>query len=100
MSYDKEEQRKVRIREILEFLNCAEVRCTYEAVAGLLEVHPISVGKYLGKMRPEASWIVSKKTSNPTGYLREQMHPNLCKNPKIIFDAQELRGNLEKIQHA
>ena len=100
MFCDTDEQRKILIREVLEFLNDTEVRCTYGAVAGLLGIHQMSVGRYLGKMRPQASWIVNKKTSKPTGYLPEQMHPNLCKNPKIICDAQELRENSEKYQHS
>ena len=89
------------MREVLEFLSDIEVRCTYGAVAGLLGVNPRSVGRYLGeRRRPEASWIVNKKTSKPTDYSQEQMHPDLCKNPKIICDAQELRENLENIQHS
>ncbi len=90
--------RKKIIREVLEFLNDEEVRCTYSAVADLLGIDPKSVGDYLGERRQEASWVVGKQTFKPTGYLPEQIHPNLYATPKVICDAQELWEKLLEFQ--
>ena len=85
-------------REVLEFVNDAAIRCTYGALAGLLEVHQLAVGRYLGERRPETSWIVNRNTSEPTSYSPEQKHPNLHKNPEIIRDPKELRERLNSFR--
>lgn len=85
-------------REVLEFVNNAGIRCTCGAIAGLLRVHQLAVGRYLGERRPETSWIVNGDTSEPTGYSPEQKHPNLHNNPEIIRDPQELRERLNSFR--
>ena len=45
--------------------------------------------KYLGEKRPEASWVVNSETKKPTGYLPEEMHPNLFKREVIITTGEE-----------
>ena len=74
-------ERKMRkIEEILEYLNAACVRCTYEAVGEIIGVPPQSVGgSYLGEPRPEASWVVRKDRGEPTGYNPDQKHSQLKK---------------------
>ena len=72
------------LAEIVRFLNRAEVRATYGAVAGLLRVVPRSMGARLGDKEPQKSWIVNAKTGLPTGYTAAEMHRMLKRNPTIF----------------
>ena len=79
------------IEKILDYLNAARVRCTYKAVAEVLGGSPQSVAKnYLGKRRPEASWVVRRDTGKPTGYCPCQKHPQLKEKDHIIMSGAEL----------
>ena len=86
-----EESKKKRIKEILEYLNDALVRCTYGAVGEVIGCHPISVGRrLLGERRKEASWVVGAKTGQPTDYTSDQKHPQLEERECIIRSGAEL----------
>lgn len=81
---------KPAIDVILSTLNKHKIRATYGAVAELRQTHARNVSQQLGTRRPEASWIVSKRTGLPTGYLEANCHEDLQSNPKIIDTADEL----------
>ncbi len=87
---------EIRIDDILDYLNAEKRRCTYGAAAGVLETIPISVGKWLGKRRPEASWVVQKKSGRPTGYTQEQMHREFNTDKEPITDPTELGPLVEQ----
>ncbi len=84
-----------RIKEILDFCNRNTIRVTYGAAAGILEVEPIGIGKYLGAKRPEASWVVRKKGEKPTGYDSKHHHKELFKQKYVIKTTEELREALQ-----
>jgi alkylated DNA nucleotide flippase Atl1 len=73
-------------------LQAGTVRATYGAVAGLLGVPPVGVGAMLGEKRHLASWVVSKSTGLPTGYLPTECHPMLTSKAHIIETVSELRN--------
>lgn len=80
---------------ILTYLNETKTRCTYGAVADAIGVKARSVGQMLGSRRPEASWVVSLKTGEPTGYAENEKHPDLHRTSRIIQSAEVLRRNLD-----
>lgn len=88
---ESDRERRERItKEVLDCLNTVNVRCTYGALGGLLDVPYRRVGQYLGEKRFEASWVVNKSTRKPTGYSQAQMHPELFTNEKVIHESDEL----------
>ncbi len=77
---------------ILDYLNRARVRCTYEAFAGVLGVPTRSSGRYPGDARPEASWVVNKHNKGePSGYADYNKHPELYRTTYIIETEDDLR---------
>jgi hypothetical protein len=82
------------IATVLKFLNSERIRATYGAVAGIVGRHPIGVAPLLGRRRPEASWVVSKKTGDPTGYLSAERHADLKSRRQIISDTDDLLRRL------
>jgi hypothetical protein len=82
------------IAVILQYLNKVKTRCTYGVIAQIIGVNTQSVGRLLGERRPEASWVVSEKTKEPTGYLDEEKHPDLYRTKRIIKSAEVIRRNL------
>jgi hypothetical protein len=74
---------------ILEILEENTQRATYGAVAGV--VGGIARGVMSPRPRtPRNSWVVSKATSLPTGYLPHEMHPQLFSKSYVITDGDEL----------
>lgn len=47
------------LEEVIQFLNAAQIRATYRAVASLVGGIPQGIGQRLGARRREASWVVS-----------------------------------------
>lgn len=89
----------VRLDDIVAYLNAAQVRATYGAVAKVVGGIAQSIGARLGGVagrRPEASWVVNAETGLPTGFLPEQRHPALLKNMDVIASPDELRWRLAK----
>jgi hypothetical protein len=78
------------LADILRFLNDAQIRATYGAVAEVLGVVPRSLGALLGDRRPEASWIVAGANGLPTGYSQDEWHPALLNRGEIIGSGREL----------
>ena len=78
------------VDEILTALNKYEVRATYGAVAALLGIHQKNVGQALGNRRSYASWVVSKSTGMPSGYMKANLHKNLQASRTIIETPDEL----------
>lgn len=79
------------IGKILKCLNQHRIRATYGAVAEVLGVIPIAVGKSLGDKRPVASWVVSSATGKPSGYAPQDCHPDLYANERILTSGDALR---------
>jgi len=84
------------VREIIDVLNRRRTRATYGAVGELLRVPARSVSRWLGERRPEASWVVAKKTLRPTGYADGQLHPDLP-GSGVITTGAELRRLLDTL---
>jgi len=82
------------IDQILEVLNRHRVRATYGAVGDVMRVPAQSVSRWLGKRRPEASWVVAKQTLLPTGYTDDELHPDLP-GSRVVTTGTELRKLLE-----
>ena len=75
------------IDEILNALDDGRQRATYGAVAALLGTSPRTL--MVGRQRDQRhSWVVSRKTGEPTGYSPEQIHPDLREKPEI-FETKE-----------
>ena len=91
-----EREKMDQVDEILEFLNEERIRCTYTAVAVVIGTSAQSVNLYLGKRRPEASWVVRKDTGTPTGYSENERHPDLLRTEKIIQSGRGLIKALEE----
>ena len=83
-----------KLQKIVDYLNGVKTRCTYGAVAEVLDVNPKNIGAYLGERRPEVSWIVNSKTHEPTDYLDAEKHPDLYRTGRVISSAEVLRRNL------
>lgn len=82
------------IDSILEQLDQYHQRATYGAVAALVRTSPRSLMS--GRERDaRSSWIVSRNTGQPTGYLDSQKDPNLTERDRILGTPEELRGWLE-----
>ena len=84
-----------KLDEIIQFLNHAQIRATYGAVAACLGVAPISMGARLGPRQLQASWIVRAETGLPTGYAAHELHPALRNKTEIIDDGPELERRVE-----
>jgi alkylated DNA nucleotide flippase Atl1 len=86
MSYISE-----KVERVLEVLQREKTRCTYGALAELIGASPRDVGVFLDPKRPEASWVVNKKTGMPTGYKSFQIHPELQTYERVIERGEELK---------
>lgn len=80
----------VSIQKVLECLNREKVRCTYGAVADVIGGIPLGVSQQLKPRRPWASWVVNKRTGDPTGYTEDQKHPDLYRKKHVIKTGEEL----------
>ena len=89
-------ERQRKVEEILCYLNAKRIRATYGAVGCVIGVPPQSVGRYLGEIRQEASWVVRKKDGQPTGYSARQKHPLLRCCQHVIVDCEDLRTRLQR----
>lgn len=75
---------------ILDSLAGQQQRATYGAVAGVLNSAPRTLMS--GRPRdPRHSWIVSRRTGEPTGYAPDQMDPALTTRPEVLKSAEALR---------
>ena len=86
----------VSIQKVLEFLNREKVRCTYGAVADVIGGIPLGVSQQLGSRRPWASWVVNKRTGDPTGYTEDQKHPDLYRKKHVITTGEELVRRMKR----
>ena len=83
-----------RLDIILDALDAARQRVTYGAAASLLSTAPRTLMS--GRERDaRCSWIVSRRSGQPTGYDAEQMHSDLLANEHIIETREELERWLE-----
>lgn len=78
-----------RVDAVIEVLARHSQRATYGAVGGLIGFPAQSVMS--GKPKtPRNSWVVSKATGRPTGYLASETHPALEQNPDVISTPEAL----------
>ena len=82
------------IDQILDALDRAHQRATYGAVAALLGTSPRTLMQGRGR-DPRHSWVVSRRSGEPTGYSADQMHPDLRTNPEIFESKEDLARWLE-----
>jgi hypothetical protein len=85
-----DEQMRNKARQILDYLNEQETRCTYSAFAGVIGVDAKDSGAWLGACRPEASWVVRASDGEPSHYAENDKHPRLYSKDEIIRSAAEL----------
>ena len=78
-----------RMDQILDALDHARQRATYGAVAAVLGRSPrmLMVGR---ERDTRHSWVVSRRTGQPTKYEAGQMHPALTQNERVIETREEL----------
>ena len=80
-----------RLDQILDALHHNSQRASYGAVAATIGAAPRTLMK--GRARDQRhSWVVSRKSGEPTGYEPEQMHPDLKSHAHVI----EARDELER----
>ena len=75
--------------QILDALHRARQRATYGAVAGVLGAAPRTLMKQRGRDQRH-SWVVSRKSGQPTGYEPDQLHPDLALVDHVIESRDEL----------
>lgn len=74
---------------ILDQLDRFHQRATYGAVAALTD----RPAQYLmnGRPRdPRHSWVVNHETRLPTGYFKDQIHPDIISRERILSSAEDL----------
>jgi hypothetical protein len=75
--------------QILDRLNDARQRATYGAVAAVVGSAPRTL--MTGRERDlRHSWVVSRKSGQPTGYEAEQVHPELMRSERVLETREEL----------
>lgn len=78
-----------KLDQILDALNARRQRATYGAVAAVIGAAPRTLMS--GRDRDQRhSWVVSRKTGQPTGYEPEQVHAELETVPHVIDSRDEL----------
>lgn len=79
-----------RMDQILDALHHSRQRATYGAVAGALGRSPRMV--MAGRERDARhSWVVSRRSGQPTGYEANQMHPELTRSERVLETPEELK---------
>ncbi|MBA3890346.1 MAG: hypothetical protein H0X64_07440 [Gemmatimonadaceae bacterium] len=85
------------VDSILDTLATQRQRATYAAVAGVVNTAPRTLMQ--GRPRdPHHSWIVSKRTGQPTGYPDDQVAAELTERPEILGSREELLTWLSQVQ--
>ena len=78
-----------RMDQILDSLDQARQRATYGAVAAMVGSSPRTL--MAGRDRDRRhSWVVSRKSGQPTGYEPDQLHPELMRSERVIETREEL----------
>lgn len=78
-----------KMDEILDTLDQARQRATYGAVAAIVGSSPRTLMSGRDRDRRH-SWVVSRKSGQPTGYEPDQMHPELMRSERVIETREEL----------
>ena len=77
--------------QILDALNAQRQRATYGAVAAVIGAAPRTLMS--GRDRDQRhSWVVSRKTGQPSGYESDQLHPDLLAVAHVIESRDELQA--------
>jgi len=85
---------EITLQEVVRYLNQAQVRCTYGAVAEVLGVQSRTLLMMLQGKEPAKSWIVSARTGEPDDYREADIHSNLFLNSRVIRSADVLRNEI------
>ena len=80
----------------VEFLQRNKIRATYRAIAEAEDIPERVVGSRLGDRCPLASWVVSAKDGEPTGYSESEKHPDLHVNKEIIKSGDDLIRRMKR----
>lgn len=81
--------------QILDLLDRFHQRATYGAVAELID----RPAHYLMSSRPRDprhSWIVNQETRLPTGYSKDQVHPEIISRERVLSSAGDLASWLRE----
>lgn len=86
---------EMSLDRVLDVLDRIHQRATYSAVTGVIGGSPRTVMK--GRpLDPRHSWVVARKTGQPTGYSEAQKHKLVReKHGEVIADPEQLRRLLE-----
>ena len=78
-----------KLDQIIDALHAHRQRATYGAVAAVIGAAPRTLMS--GRDRDQRhSWVVSRKTGQPTGYEPEQIHAELGNSAHVIGSRDEL----------
>jgi alkylated DNA nucleotide flippase Atl1 len=91
------------LRDVVRFLNEAQVRATYGAVAELVGGIARGIGARLTALysrSPEASWVVNADSGMPSGYAARERHPALLNKREIISRGRELEQRMVRWESA
>lgn len=74
---------------ILDKLHRFHQRATYSAVAAVIDrpAHYLMNGR---PRDPRHSWVVNQDTRLPTGYFKDQIHPDIISRERVISSAEDL----------
>jgi hypothetical protein len=86
------------VNSIVKVLNKHHQRATYGAIAGLLGKSAQSLMKPYPQQRLY-SWVVNKRTKQPTGYPPHMKHPHLEECKTVLDTTEKLRKWLNKHDH-
>ena len=85
------------LTDVIRYLNDAQIRATYGAVAELVGGIARGIGARLTQIyskSAEASWVVSADSGLPTGYAPNQRHPGLMRTSHIVTTGRELEQRM------
>lgn len=76
---------------ILDQLDRFHQRAAYGAVAALIHrpAHYVMNGR---PRDPRHSWVVNQETRLPTGYFKDQIHPDIISRERILTSAEDLEA--------
>lgn len=79
---------------ILDLLDRFHQRASYGAVAELIDrpAHYLMNGR---PRNPRHSWIVNQDTWLPTGYFKDQVHPDIISRERVLLSAEDLESWLQ-----
>ena len=87
------------LEKILDCLNSTCCRATYKAVGDVIGVHHRNVRLELRDRCPRNSWVVNKRTGQPSGYTASQIDPRFDRKSRLLTTGRELRQFVDDWEH-